>query len=185
MFRSPYTRRFCPVVPGPTTPLYCGEPRRDEASDKIPFWRRRDPTCTSELHWRWLLACMKGQRPGDVARRFGVEAREVSDAVSLLGISVGVPRHQPTAITVAARHAYSTQRAGAEKRGIGWEFTLETWWEVWAKSGKWAQRGTSSDSYVMARAGDVGPYSPGNVRIATQFENMAEYHAGRRARCAA
>jgi hypothetical protein len=73
-----------------------------------------------------------------------------------------------------ARKKYQIQRGQAKLRGIAWEFTLESWWQVWASSGKWEQRGRGSEQYQMARNGDAGPYSPSNVRIVTHAENNRE-----------
>lgn len=67
---------------------------------------------------------------------------------------------------------FKQQRASAGKRGIGWELSLWQWWSIWQESGKWAQRGCGQ-GYVMCRNGDVGPYSVGNVFIATCRENSS------------
>lgn len=67
---------------------------------------------------------------------------------------------------------YITQRANARARGIAWEFTLADWWALWQASGRWGERGRGR--YVMARYGDVGPYSPTNVHIITSSENVKE-----------
>ena len=75
---------------------------------------------------------------------------------------------------ISPRNRYTTQRKSARERGIGWEFTFETWWAVWDASGKWSQRGRLLGEYVMARHGDVGPYSPSNVSIVTNTENVRE-----------
>lgn len=71
--------------------------------------------------------------------------------------------------------AYRTQRNNAAKRGIKWEFIFKDWWDVWQASGHWHERGRGFD-YVMARHGDVGPYSPSNVYICTQDQNMRDYN---------
>ncbi len=52
--------------------------------------------------------------------------------------------------------------------------TYITWWKFWAASGKWKQRGRLKDQYVMARFGDVGPYSLSNIKIITCGANVAE-----------
>jgi hypothetical protein len=69
---------------------------------------------------------------------------------------------------------YKLQERQAAKRGIAWLFTFETWWEVWRKSGKWHERGSKSGQYVMCRKGDIGPYSPENVFIATTRRNAVD-----------
>ena len=70
--------------------------------------------------------------------------------------------------------AYRHQMDGAKGRGIPWEFTIETWWAVWEKSGKWEQRGRGMDKFVMGRFGDIGPYSPSNVYICTGLDNRRD-----------
>lgn len=74
------------------------------------------------------------------------------------------------------RSQFSLQKHTAKKRGIEWCFTFEEWLAVWVNSGRLAQRGRRPDDYVMARNGDVGPYSAGNVRIIRMRENCAEVH---------
>lgn len=74
---------------------------------------------------------------------------------------------------------YLQQRRRARGRGIQWLFTFPTWWAVWVDSGKWSERGRHG--FVMARNGDVGPYSRENVRVITQAENMRETHINHRA----
>lgn len=71
--------------------------------------------------------------------------------------------------------AYIRQRSNANRRGIPWDFTFETWWEVWEQSGKWEERGVGRSAYAMCRINDEGPYSPGNVEIKAQWENRLEY----------
>ena len=60
---------------------------------------------------------------------------------------------------------YIRQAANARRRGIPWEFTFDTWWEVWQNSGKWNERGRGKDTYCMARRRDQGSYRPDNVVI--------------------
>ena len=69
---------------------------------------------------------------------------------------------------------YSRQHWNACRRDIGWLFTFDTWWDVWEKSGKWDQRGTGTDKYMMCRIDDSGPYAPDNVTIKTSSENAQE-----------
>jgi hypothetical protein len=79
------------------------------------------------------------------------------------------------AIPKVARTAYQEQMRNAANRKIGWAFTLYTWWIVWQESGKWEQRGRGL-KYVMARKEDVGLYSPDNVYICTNQQNMRDYY---------
>lgn len=69
---------------------------------------------------------------------------------------------------------YMQQRAQANRRGIPWEFTFETWWNMWEESGKWDLRGASKGKYCMCRKNDIGPYSKENVVIATTEENKSK-----------
>ena len=56
-------------------------------------------------------------------------------------------------------------RNQAELRNVKWTLTLEDWWGIWQKSGKWSQRGTKKEQYVMARINKKGLFSKANVRI--------------------
>lgn len=71
---------------------------------------------------------------------------------------------------------FRRQQRSANERGIAWEMTLDEWWRVWQDSGHWSQRGRRSGQYVMARLGDVGPYSVANVYITTSGENVKDYY---------
>lgn len=64
---------------------------------------------------------------------------------------------------------YVYHRKNADDRGIAWQLTFPQWCEIWEKSGKEALRGRGKGKFCMSRAGDVGPYSVGNVRIC-EFE---------------
>lgn len=75
---------------------------------------------------------------------------------------------------------YKQQRMRAKQRGIEWQFTFPTWWKTWQDSGKWPERSVAG--YVMARYGDSGPYSPTNVHIILQADNMRETHQNHRAK---
>jgi len=70
---------------------------------------------------------------------------------------------------------YVNQRRNARRRGIGWQFTLASWWRVWNESGKWPERGRGR-GYCMCRYYDQGPYSPDNCYIATGVENVHDYY---------
>lgn len=74
--------------------------------------------------------------------------------------------------------AYCTQESNARQRGIAWEIKLWDWWMVWQESGKWSERGRGA-GYVMARNGDTGPYSRGNVAIVTSSENIKQSYVNR------
>ena len=72
------------------------------------------------------------------------------------------------------RLRYRQHKANAKHCGIQWFFTYVRWCLIWAKSGHWHERGNKGGRYVMARYGDVGPYSICNVRICTFEENRRE-----------
>ncbi len=74
---------------------------------------------------------------------------------------------------------YRMHKVNAAKRNIPWEFTFDSWWEIWEKSGHWGERGKGTTKYQMCRFNDVGPYAPDNVKIATQLENMQEMNSRR------
>jgi hypothetical protein len=72
---------------------------------------------------------------------------------------------------MAAAEAYRFQRNAARRRGIPWEFTLASWWAWWSAEDRWRRRGCRAGDLVMARRGDRGPYSPGNVYCCTHSQN--------------
>lgn len=82
-----------------------------------------------------------------------------------------------------ARHAYTTQRHCARRRGIAFEFTYEEWLKWWEKhlGEDWIwKRGPHKNQYCMARYYDDGPYAPHNVKCITNLENIVEAHRNRR-----
>lgn len=79
-----------------------------------------------------------------------------------------------------ARRKFADQRQRAKERAIDWQMTLTQWWGVWRESGNWDKRGRSAgNSAVMARRGDVGPYSVANVYITTLAKNFTDSHVFR------
>ena len=70
--------------------------------------------------------------------------------------------------------AYRYQRNRATARGIAWEFDFDSWLKVWVGSGFLHLRGRGVGCYVMARNGDVGPYSASNVQIITYEKNARD-----------
>lgn len=69
---------------------------------------------------------------------------------------------------------YNSQKHAARHRSIGWLLSFDEWWSLWESSGKWPMRGRGKGKYVMARRGDVGPYSTDNVYFTTLEGNLAE-----------
>lgn len=78
---------------------------------------------------------------------------------------------------------FQVQRRNAGRRGIGWELTFEQWLVIWMESGKWPQRGQHIGQYVMARKGDVGPYSVDNVFICLHSENIKDGYRNKPGKC--
>jgi hypothetical protein len=77
-----------------------------------------------------------------------------------------------------AKKRYTEQKGQAKKRCIDWLFTFESWCDIWLESEKWDQRGRGKGKYVMARKGDIGPYSADNVDIITHGANISEGNKG-------
>ena len=75
---------------------------------------------------------------------------------------------------------FEQQRRQAKHRGIDWFLTFDEWTSIWEASGKWLLRGKKKGQYVMARTGDVGPYSAGNVYICLSSENHSHAHSNGR-----
>lgn len=69
---------------------------------------------------------------------------------------------------------YSFIKRRAKRRGIEFFLSFEEWWKLWQESGHWEERGKKLGNYQMCRHGDEGPYSIGNVYIATISQNMKD-----------
>ena len=72
------------------------------------------------------------------------------------------------------KKAYWAAKSNAKQRGKEWKYTLEEWVSWWGEklAANWLEkRGRNKSSYVMARIGDTGPYSPENVKCITNSEN--------------
>lgn len=65
------------------------------------------------------------------------------------------------------------KRLAKYKRDLKWELTLQQWWDLWQKSGKWDQCGTKRGQYVMARIDKNKPYKVGNVKIVKAEDSKA------------
>jgi hypothetical protein len=70
-----------------------------------------------------------------------------------------------------AVRAFQSQRTIARRRGIPFLFSFTEWWKWWQTDNRWANRGVGKGKFVMARKGDKGPYSPGNVYCTTHEQN--------------
>lgn len=72
---------------------------------------------------------------------------------------------------------YWAQKQNAKRRGIAFEFTYTEWINWWGDD--ITLRGKSKDSLVMARNGDVGPYSPNNVVKMLNKDNVSAGNKGK------
>lgn len=81
------------------------------------------------------------------------------------------------------KQKYRNQMARAKHRGIEWNLTFEQWMRIWEESGKWQLRGKGMGKYVMARNGDVGPYSPENVSIIPYEQNATDANINHPDKC--
>lgn len=67
---------------------------------------------------------------------------------------------------------YRVQKSNAQQRGIEWQFTYDEWINWWGDD--IVCRGKRTGQLVMARLGDIGPYSPDNCVKKTCNENVKE-----------
>lgn len=72
------------------------------------------------------------------------------------------------------KDAFNKQKISAKFRGVGWDFSFDEWLQIWEKSGRIELRGKGKGKYVMARFGDIGPYSPSNVEIILCEKNTSD-----------
>src|ERR1044072_3948688 len=76
--------------------------------------------------------------------------------------------------------AFRSQLDTAKRRQIEFHFRLEQWWHWWQTHDpehgciRWQRGGVGKNALVMARFGDVGPYSPENVYCATHSKNTKD-----------
>lgn len=67
---------------------------------------------------------------------------------------------------------HNTQKQHAKRRGIEWQFTVDTWIAWWGDD--ITKRGSRKGQLVMARYNDEGPYHPDNCRKITTEKNTLE-----------
>lgn len=79
-----------------------------------------------------------------------------------------------------AYEAFRSQWHGARRRSIPFLFTIEEWWAWWQIDGRWEKRGLKGNGLVMARYGDIGPYSVENVYCVTAAQNCRDIPKERR-----
>lgn len=105
-------------------------------------------------------------------RRYGCSASQLRQ------YNCGLPQNANGSMTAA----YNSQKSNAKMRMVEWRMTLPEWCEIWKKSGFLEHRGRGAGKYVMARLGDIGPYSPENVYITTNAQNITDGYEFRRQR---
>ena len=91
-----------------------------------------------------------------------------------------IPRTKQYLETCRLKKAYRTQKSHAKHRGIEFLLSFDEWLAIWQKSGMLPKRGRLSYQYCMARYGDTGPYSMGNVMIIPNTYNCADGSTGRK-----
>lgn len=69
---------------------------------------------------------------------------------------------------------FKQQARQARQRGIDWQMTFGEWHQMWLDSGKLPLRGKGAGKFVMARRGDVGPYSAANCFICSFEQNVRD-----------
>ena len=80
-------------------------------------------------------------------------------------------------VTTGEKLKFRAQRRNAWVRGIEFKMSLLEWLSVWKASGHYERRGRGA--YVMARKGDVGPYSVENVYICTASQNFKDSYVNK------
>lgn len=105
-------------------------------------------------------------------RRYGCPANDASKC------NYGLPLNAKGGMA----SAYNSQKNNARIRGVEWRMTFPEWCDIWKKSGFLEHRGRGAGKYVMARLGDIGPYSPENVYITTNAQNISDGYEFRRQR---
>ena len=85
-------------------------------------------------------------------------------------------------IPLAGVKAFHHHRRNATRHGISFLFTLPEWWQWWQIDGRWERRGRNATDLIMARHGDMGPYSADNVYCITQGANGTVVARGVRVR---
>lgn len=94
--------------------------------------------------------------------------------ITLSEYEAHVSQHGDAKQSSSPLRKYLNQKKSAASRGLNWGFSFTTWWDVWMKSGKWAERG-AGNGYVMARYNDGDtPYSPSTVYICTSSQNTKD-----------
>lgn len=139
----------------------------------------------------------EGKTLREIGEAFGITKQRVSWLFAKAGVTAADGGH---AVSLAGRYGFKSvdefeeaklmypgcvkkfkqQKTNARVRGVEFSFTLASWLETWGPA--WFQRGIGGDSLVMCRVGDVGPYAPGNVYIATCGQNAVDYQAKKRGR---
>jgi hypothetical protein len=72
------------------------------------------------------------------------------------------------------RRDFTNHRYNAKGRKADFFLSFEDWMKLWLDSGHAHKRGRGKGKYCMARFGDQGPYTVGNVRITSMEDNLID-----------
>jgi hypothetical protein len=89
-------------------------------------------------------------------------------------------RNHPT-VPLEVFTKWRHHKNNARIRNLEFLFTPEQWWDWWRTDDRWSRRGPGRNHFVMARKGDVGPYSPDNVYCTTRGQNCKDIPKSHRA----
>lgn len=141
---------------------------------------------------------LQGETLAGIGRAFGVSAERVRKIVKRFGLdksnaglavrngnrpsrpskapasvrTYGCSEADLVGVPIEQRQAFLQQRTNVRRTaGARWELALLEWAGIWARSGKWRERGQGPLKYGLSRIDASGPYSVGNVRIARNHDS--------------
>lgn len=114
---------------------------------------------------------LSGKDGGRTFKPKAAKARQVANKEARIMRDYGVTPTLYAEFTEAVRKAYTVHKCNSARRGIPWEFTLETWANVWEQSGKWDLRGRGNiegqQRYVLSQPDKSKPIGPDNCAVTT------------------
>lgn len=127
---------------------------------------KRKRFASARPYWKSKAAVRNGRKAAAASHR-RYEA-EWDDLRTMSGLS--------HCALIGIKKKFRVQRADAKRRGIDFGLSFKQWLLLWARSGRLDERGTRAGQYVMARKGDRGSYSVGNVEIILASKNTSDRH---------